>query len=104
VLRLNPVQGDDPRSIGLLGSHDVIATLDVVAGWAVASKVIGLLRAALAGRRDMLVGVSELPNRCGAGVRQLGPTSKAVRAALATAWNAARLELLGAPAPDPRKG
>jgi urease accessory protein len=104
VLRLNPVQGDDPRSIGLLGSHDVIATLDVVAGWAVASKVIGLLRAALAGRRDMLVGVSELLNRCGAGVRQLGPTSKAVRAALATAWNAARLELLGAPAPDPRKG
>ena len=33
VLRLNPVQGDDPRSIGPLGSHDVIATLDVVAGW-----------------------------------------------------------------------
>jgi urease accessory protein len=94
VLRLNPVEGDDPRSIGRLGSHDVIATLDVVAGWAVASEVIGLLRAAVAGRRDMLVGVSEPPNRCGAGVRQLGPT----------AWNADRLELLGAPAPDPRKG
>ena len=75
VLRLNPVQGDGPRSIGLLGSHDVIAALYVVAGWADASKVVGLLRAALAGRSDMLVGVSELPNRCGAGVRLLGPTS-----------------------------
>jgi hypothetical protein len=37
-------------------------------------------------------------------VRLLGPTSKAVKAALRTAWNEARLALLGSPAPNLRKG
>jgi urease accessory protein len=52
----------------------------------------------------VLSGVGELPNGCGVSVKLLGPTSKAVRAAVHTAWNAARLELLGVPAPNLRKG
>ena len=39
-----------------------------------------------------------------ASARVLGTTSKAVRAALTSAWNAARVALLGVPAPDLRKG
>ena len=53
---------------------------------------------------EVLAGASELPNGCGASVRLLGSTSKSVRAALTSAWNAARLALLDAPAPDRRKG
>ena len=41
---------------------------------------------------------------CGAAARLLGPTSKTVQTALTAAWNAARLALLGLPAPNLRKG
>jgi urease accessory protein len=104
TLRLNPARGDDPKSIGLLGPHDVVATLLVVTGQPAPAAVVALLRAALADCPDVLAGVSELPNGCGAGVRLLGPSSKAVKLALTTAWNAARHALLGAPAPNLRKG
>ena len=53
---------------------------------------------------NVLVGVSELPNRCGAAVRVLGPTSGTVKSTLSKAWSAARLALLGTPAPNLRKG
>jgi urease accessory protein len=104
VLRRNPADGEDPKSIGLLGMHDVIATLYVVTGQMNPTAIVALLRRALTSCRDVLAGVSELPNRCGAAVRLLGPTSKAVKAALRTAWNEARLALLGSPAPNLRKG
>jgi len=103
TLRLRPTEGEGPRSLGLLGGSDVVATLYVVTQRAPAAELVELLRQALAGR-DVLAGVSELPNGCGASVRLLGTTSKSVRAAQANAWNAARLALLGAPAPDRRKG
>jgi urease accessory protein len=103
VLRLRPAEGRGPRSIGLLGGSDVVATLYVVTQRAPAAELVELLRGALAGR-DVLAGVSELPNGCGVSARILGPTSKTVRAALTNAWNSARLVLLGAPAPDRRKG
>jgi urease accessory protein len=103
TLRLRPTEGDGPRSLGLLGGSDVIATLYVVTQRTPAAELVELLRQALAGG-DVLAGVSELPNGCGASARLLGPTSKAVRAALTSAWNAARLAVLGAPAPDLRKG
>jgi urease accessory protein len=48
--------------------------------------------------------VTELPGGRGAAVRILGRTSRTVQAAVRTAWNRARIELLGAPAPDLRKG
>jgi urease accessory protein len=103
VLRLRPAEGEGPRSLALLGGSDVVATLYVVTQRAPAAELVELIRQALAGG-GVLAGVSELPNGCGASARLLGPTSKAVRAAATSAWNAARLALLGAPAPDLRKG
>ena len=103
VLRLRPTEGGGPRSLGLLGGSDVVAPLYVVAQGVPAAELVELIRQALAGG-DVLAGVSELPNGCGASARLLGPTSKTVRAALTSAWNAARLALLGTPAPDLRKG
>jgi urease accessory protein len=104
VLRFNPGIGDHPSSIGLLGAHHVVATLYVIAGQTDPATTVAVLRSALADSTDTLAGVTELPNGCGVAVRLLGPTSKAVRAALRTAWNAARIVLIGAPAPDMRKG
>src|SRR5262249_15948477 len=103
VLRLRPTDGEGPRSLGLLGGKDVLATLHILTQHAPAPELVEILRCALADG-DVLAGVSELPNACGATVRLLGQTSKAVRAGLADAWNAARLALLGAPAPDLPKG
>lgn len=104
LLRFNPGAGDSPTSIGLLGAHDVIAALYVISGQTEPADMVKVLRAALAACRHVLVGVSELPNRCGVAVKLLAPTSKAAHSALRTAWNAARLELLGTPAPNLRKG
>lgn len=104
VLRLNPTSGEIPRSAGVLGPYDVIATLYVISSQCEPAALVMLLREALVACSEVLVGVSELPNGCGATVRLLGPTSKAVGAALRTAWNAARIELLGVPAPNLRKG
>jgi urease accessory protein len=104
VLRLNLAAGDDPRSIGLLGPHDVVATLFVVTQRIGPATAVALLRSALAGCPEVAAGVSELPSGCGAAVRLLGPTSAAVQVAVRTAWSAMRLQLLGAPAPDLRKG
>jgi urease accessory protein len=103
TLRLRPKEGEGPRSLGLLGGSDVVATLYVVTQRTPAPRLVQLVRQAMTDG-DVLAGVSELPNGCGASARLLGPTSKSVRAALANAWNAARLALLGAPAPDRRKG
>jgi urease accessory protein len=103
TLRLNPTRGDDPRAIGLLGT-EVVATLHVVTGRSDPETLVRRLRAAVGTSSDVLAGVSELPNGCGASVRLLGATSKVVGAALRTAWNAARLALLGTPAPELRKG
>ena len=104
LLRLSPRDGGGPRSIAVLGPYDVIATLHVISGQGDRARLVTLLRGTLAGRREVLAGVSELPNRAGVSIRLLGPTSKAVQAALRAAWNAVRLELLGVPAPNLRKG
>jgi urease accessory protein len=104
VLRLNPSAGERPRSSGLLGAHDVIAALYLVSRRADPADIVALLRTELAACDDVLAGVSELPNDCGAAVKLLGQSSRAVQLALKTAWNAARVELLGTPAPDLRKG
>jgi urease accessory protein len=103
TLRLSPKEGGGPGSLALLGGSDVVATLHVVTERTSAAELVEQLRQTLAGA-DVLAGVSELPNACGASVRLLGSTSRLVRAALWNAWNAARLAVLGAPAPDLRKG
>jgi urease accessory protein len=104
VLRLNPTAGDDANSLGLLGAYDVVATLYVISAQSEQAVLVASLRTALADCVDVLAGVSELPNDAGCAVRLLGPSSRTVKAALRTAWNSARLALLGAPAPDLRKG
>jgi urease accessory protein len=104
VLRMNPGAGENPRSHGLLGPYDVAAALFVVFGQADPAAVVGLLRDTLAASSEVLAGVSALPNGAGVLVKLLGPNSKSVRTALRVAWNAVRLELLGTPAPDLRKG
>jgi len=104
LLRLGPDRGGRSKCIGVLGPYDVIATLHVISGHGDRPRLVTLLRDTLGVRPDVVAGVSELPNRAGVGVRLLGPSSKAVRSALRAAWNTARLELLGAPAPNLRKG
>jgi len=104
VMRLNPSAGDDPTSIGLLGGDYVIAALYVVSALVTSPQIVSQLRDALRTCPDVLAGVSELPNGCGAAVRLLGGTSLSVKHTLHTAWNAARTALLGVPAPNLRKG
>jgi urease accessory protein len=104
LLRLSPGGGGASKSLGLLGPYDVVATLHVISGQSDLARLVALLRATLAEEGDVVAGVSELPNRTGVGVRLLGPTSKAVQAALRAAWSVARLELIGMPAPNLRKG
>jgi urease accessory protein len=104
VLRLSPGATKSPRSIGLLGAHDVIAALYVISRQTDPADMVAMLRTALAGHPGVLVGASELPNDSGAVVKILGPSSMAVKAALRAAWNTVRLELLGTPAPNLRKG
>jgi urease accessory protein len=103
TLRLSPGEGDGPESLALLGRSSVVATLYILTQRTAAADLVTLIRQALAGG-EVLAGVSELPNGCGTSARLLGSTSKSVRASLTNAWNAARLALLGVPAPDLRKG
>jgi urease accessory protein len=102
VLRLSPAEGKGVRSLALLGGRHVLATLYVVTEGKRPAELVEMLRGSLL-HDDVLAGVSELPNGCGACVRLLGRTSTAVRAAVTDSWQAARLALLGVPAPDLRK-
>jgi urease accessory protein len=100
---LRPTEDVGCGSFALLADSDVLATLHVVTQRLPAADLVQLIRHSAAGN-DVLAGVSELPAGSGASVRVLGATSRVVRAALLDIWNAVRLELLGAPAPDLRKG
>ena len=104
VVRFAPGEWGASSSMGILGAYDVVATIYVLTRLHASSGLVDLLRRALSAESDVLAGVSELPNECGVAVRMLGPTSKAVRAALRNAWDATRRALLSAPAPDLRKG
>lgn len=101
-LKLDP-RSASPRSPGLLGPYDVLATLYVVTRQSPAGVLVDRLHHCLAPQPEVLAGVSELPNGCGAVVRILGHTSAAVAATMRVAWNEARLALVGLPAPDLRK-
>jgi urease accessory protein len=103
LLRLRPAQGEGVSSLAVLGGSDVVATLYVLTERTPADELVEVLWESLSDH-DVFAGVSELPNGCGVSVRLLGRTSKAVRAALTDSWNAVRLAVLGAPAPDLRKG
>ena len=104
TLRLGPGAGGDPHSMALLDGHAVLSTLYVISSRLAPDRLVACLREALAVCPEVLAGVSELPNGCGAAVRLLAPNSKSARAAVRTTWSAARTALIGAPAPDLRKG
>ncbi|MET9275948.1 urease accessory protein UreD [Kribbella sp. NPDC003557] len=103
TLRLRPGEFDRPTSPGVLGGYDVLASLYVLCSRTPASDLVTVLRDALTAVPEVLAGVTELPAGRGAAVRILGRTSKAVQAAMRATWERARIELLGAPAPDLRK-
>jgi hypothetical protein len=103
ALRFEPINGEHPNAIGLLANHDALATLYVISRRADPANIVGLLRPPLADCPDVLAGVSELPNGCGASARLLGPDSNTVKVAMATAWNAVRTRLIGASARPPRR-
>ncbi|HEV2923885.1 MAG TPA: urease accessory protein UreD [Solirubrobacteraceae bacterium] len=104
VLRLGALAGAPPRSIGLLDGHEVLSTLWVLTRQLPARELVVSLREALIDQPGVLAGASELPNGCGAAVRLLASSSRPARAAMRAAWNAARLAVIGVPAPDLRKG
>lgn len=103
-LQLRPGELDDPRSPGMLGGYEVLASLYVISPRMSPPVLVTALRESLAGIPDVLAGVTELPAGRGAAVRILGRTSRAVQAAMHGAWERARIGLLGAPAPNLRKG
>ncbi|MCA9863274.1 MAG: urease accessory protein UreD [Thermomicrobiales bacterium] len=91
----------------LLGPYDAFGFLSVFSRRCPPGQLTALLRAALAAdpktASRTVAGVSELPNGCGVAVRILGSTGAAVEHARTVAWNAVRIALLDAPAPDLRK-
>lgn len=93
-----------PKGPAVLGSYDIVASLYVVTGRVDPAQLTAALRTVCARDGEVLVGVSELPNGCGAAVRVLGTASQAVQRAVGALWNSARLAVLGVPAPDLRKG
>jgi urease accessory protein UreH len=66
-------------------------------------ELVKVVRAALEDDARIISGVSELPNKAGISARILGTTANDVDRARTAAWNAARLKLVGAPAPNLRK-
>ncbi|MFN3600862.1 MAG: urease accessory protein UreD [Dietzia sp.] len=95
------------------GGSDAIGTLFVLAPGP-AADLAAAMRAAtdsrVGARRgdvrwgDVRCGVSTLPEGCGAWTRVLGRNPESVEAAVRAVWSAAREHILGAPAPDLRKG
>jgi urease accessory protein len=104
LLRLSPRGGEDPHSFGVLGRHDVVATLYVISNRREPGALVSRLRECLDSQADIAAGATELPNDCGAIARILGPSSKVVKQAMRAAWNSVRLAVVGVPAPDLRKG
>jgi urease accessory protein len=106
TIKLEP-KIDPPNGPALLGAYDALGVLYCFSRSLPPADLTALLRQALADDPQTasrtICGVSELPNACGVSVRILGPSGAAVEHARAVAWNAARMALLGVPAPDLRK-
>jgi urease accessory protein len=103
VLRLMPGR-QDVHSLAVLGSFDVVATVYFITDLVSPERLTAILRSALSELPAGLAGVSELPSGCGVGLRVLAPTSRVAQAAVSCSWDAARRILVGAPAPNLRKG
>ncbi|MFC7076042.1 urease accessory protein UreD [Haloarcula halophila] len=93
---------DDPTVPGMLGEFAVYGTAFVVAPDADIDGLSDAIHEVVADR-EARAGASALPNDAGVSVRALGHRAETVTATLRAAWNHARQELLGAPAPSGRK-
>ncbi|MEA5406706.1 urease accessory protein UreD [Haloarculaceae archaeon H-GB2-1] len=90
---------DDPTAPGVLGDFAVYGTLYAVAPSADESALSDRLHDRVADGPGRAAATT-LPNGAGVVVRALGDRSETVSTALHGAWDAARRELLDAPAPD----
>jgi urease accessory protein len=104
VLRLGPAAGAEPQSIAVLDGHLVVSTLYFISARLAPDSLVACLRESLTACPGVLAGVSELPNGCGAAARLLAASSSSARMAVRAAWDAGRVALIGAAAPDLRKG
>jgi urease accessory protein len=93
----------DPRTPGILGVYGYVASLFAVAPGADNEVLIRSISDALDPAPDCLAAASSLPSGLGVLVRILGRSAVPTERALHAAWSAARLVLLGAPAPRRRK-
>ena len=93
----------DPRRPGILGGYAYLASLFAVAPGAEPDSLARAISDALGPAEGCLIGTATLPSRLGVLTRILGRSGMPVHRALHTAWSAARLLLLQAPAPRRRK-
>ncbi len=91
------------KSPAMLGEFDALGVLYVFSRKLPLPELVAMVRGALEGDDQTVSGVSELPNGSGLSVRILGSSAYAVDRARTVAWNAARMALIGAPAPNLRK-
>lgn len=92
-----------PAAPGILGDHDYLATLLVVAPGRDAGALAREIDDAVAAAPGARAAAGPLPDAAGVLVRVLAATGGAARAALHRAWATARLRLLGIPLPPLRK-
>ncbi|HEX5445942.1 MAG TPA: urease accessory protein UreD [Pirellulales bacterium] len=92
-----------PQSPGTFSRYTALASLYVVTRRVSARLLSDRMHACLAEHPQVVGGASELPNDSGVWLRALGTSCLEVSAAFDSAWNAARLALIGAPAPNRRK-
>jgi urease accessory protein len=91
------------KSPAILGDFDALGILYVFSRKLPLPELVARVRCALDADDQTVSGVSELPNGAGISVRILGSSAHAVDRARTVAWDAARLALIGAPAPNLRK-
>ena len=91
------------KSPAMLGEFNALGVLYVFSQKLPPAELVEAVRASLNDDDQTVSGVSELPNGAGISARILGNSAYAVDLARTVAWNAARLALIGAPAPNLRK-
>ena len=94
----------DPTAPGVVGEFSVYGTLFVVAPDAdVDPSTLSDRLHEVVADREARAAATELPNTAGVMVRALGERAEVVTDALHAAWDGARRDLLGVPAPERRK-
>jgi urease accessory protein len=102
TLLLQP-RNADPRSLGLLGGHHVIASMFVLTDAVAPKDLIDTLPIWTGRDRETLLTATALPNDAGVLVRVLSATTPGAQAAIETAWAVVRKRILGAELPHLRK-